>query len=78
MCDLVFMPESLFSIDGLGFEEVKSLVARLLEELATYKAENLVSREANAALRAEIAALRDEIARLKGLSFGRLRMRRPA
>ena len=78
MCDLVFMPESLFSIDGLGFEEVKSLAARLLEELATYKAENLVSREANAALRAEIAALRDENARLKGLSFGRLRMRGPA
>ncbi len=47
------MTESAPDIEGLGREDLKRLVVRLLEE--------------NAAVRAEVAALREEIARLKGL-----------
>ena len=45
-------PHSILG-DGLGFEELKSLLVRVLEDNARLKAEN--------------AELRDEIARLKGL-----------
>jgi Transposase IS66 family len=47
------MAESPRSIDGLGLEELKSLLVQVLEDNARLKAEN--------------AELRDEIARLKGL-----------
>ena len=48
------MAESPRIVDGLGLEELKSLIVQALEENARLKAEN--------------AALRDEIARLQGLS----------
>ncbi len=48
------MSGSLPDIEGLGLDDLKELVLKLLEE--------------NAALRAEVAALRDEVARLKGLN----------
>ena len=47
------MAESPGIIDGLGLEELKSLLVQVLED--------------NARLEAENAELRDEIARLKGL-----------
>jgi hypothetical protein len=47
------MAESPRTVDGLGLEELKSLLVQALEEIARLKAEN--------------AELRDEIARLKGL-----------
>jgi len=47
------MAESPRNVDGLGFEELKSLLVQVLEDNARLKAEN--------------AELRDEIARLKGL-----------
>ena len=47
------MAESPKSVDGLGLEELKSLLVQVLEDNARLKAEN--------------AELRDEIARLKGL-----------
>lgn len=47
------MAESRRSIDGLGFDELKALAIKVLEELADLKSEN--------------EALREEIARLKGL-----------
>ena len=46
------MAESSRTIDGLGLDELKSLVVQVLEDNARLKAEN--------------AELRDEIARLKG------------
>jgi hypothetical protein len=48
------MAESPRTIDGLGLDELKSLVVQVLEDNARLKAEN--------------AELRDEIARLKGLN----------
>ena len=48
------MAESPRIVDGLGLEELKSLIVQALEENARLKAEN--------------AELRDEIARLKGLN----------
>ena len=47
------MAESPQIVDGLGLEELRSLLVQALEEIARLKAEN--------------AELRDEIARLKGL-----------
>ena len=47
------MAESPGIVDGLGLEELKSLLVQVLED--------------NARLKAEVAALRDENARLKGL-----------
>ncbi len=47
------MAESPRNVDGLGLEELKSLLVQVLED--------------NARLKAEVAALRDENARLKGL-----------
>ena len=47
------MAESPRTVDGLGLEELKSLLVQALEEIARLKKEN--------------AELRDEIARLKGL-----------
>ena len=47
------MAESPRTVDGVGLEELKSLLVQALEEIARLKAEN--------------AQLRDEIARLKGL-----------
>ncbi len=47
------MAESPRNVDGLGLEELKSLLVQVLEDSARLKAEN--------------AELRDEIARLKGL-----------
>ena len=47
------MTESPPDVEGLGLDDLKSLVVRLLEE--------------NAALRVENVALREEVARLKGL-----------
>jgi len=47
------MAESPRTVDGLGLEELKSLLVQALEEIARLKAEN--------------TELRDEIARLKGL-----------
>ena len=47
------MAESPRTVDGLGLEELKSLLVQALEEIARLKSEN--------------ADLRDEIARLKGL-----------
>lgn len=58
------MSESLRNIDELGYDELKALVVEVLEKLARLKEENVLLREENA--------------RLKGLSFGRLRMRGPA
>ena len=48
------MAESPRTVDGLGLEELKSLLVQVLEDNARLKAEN--------------AELRDEIARLKGLN----------
>ena len=48
------MSGTLPDVEGLGLDDLKKLVLKLLEE--------------NAALRAEVAALRDEVARLKGLN----------
>ena len=48
------MAESPRMVDGLGLEELKSLLVQALEEITRLKAEN--------------AELRDEIARLKGLN----------
>ncbi|MCP5039291.1 MAG: hypothetical protein GY945_16995, partial [Rhodobacteraceae bacterium] len=47
------MSESPHDIDGLGLDELKALLVRVLEE--------------NAQLKKEVQALRDENARLKGL-----------
>ena len=47
------MAESPRNVDGLGLEELKSLLVQVLED--------------NARLKAEVAALRDENARLEGL-----------
>ena len=47
------MAESPWIVDGLGLEDLKSLLVQVLED--------------NARLKAEVAALRDENARLKGL-----------
>ena len=47
------MAESPPDVEGLGLDDLKSLVVRLVEQ--------------NAALNAENVALREEIARLKGL-----------
>ena len=47
------MAESAGNIDGLGLEELKSLLVQALEEIARLKTES--------------AQQRDEIARLKGL-----------
>ena len=54
MCESLGMAESPRTIDGLGLEELKSLLVQVLEDNARLKAEN--------------AELRDEIARLKGLN----------
>ena len=48
------MSGTLPDVEGLGVDDLKKLVLKLLEE--------------NVALRAEVAALRDEVARLKGLN----------
>ena len=48
------MSGTLPDVEGLGLDDLKKLVLKLLEE--------------NAALRAEVAALRAEVARLKGLN----------
>ena len=61
------MAESPRSVDGLGLEELKSLLVQALEENARQRTEFADLREDNARLKAENAELRDEIARLKGL-----------
>ena len=61
------MAESPRIVDGLGLEELKSLLVQALEEIARQKVELADQREANARLKAENAELRQEIARLKGL-----------
>ena len=48
------MSGTLPDVEGLGLDDLKKLVLKLVEE--------------NATLRAEVAALRDEVARLKGLN----------
>ena len=61
------MAESPRSVDGLGLEELKSLLVQALEENARQRTEFADLREENARLKAENVELRDEIARLKGL-----------
>ena len=62
------MAESPRIVDGLGLEELKSLLVQALEEIARQRTELADQREADARLKAENAELRDEIARLKGLN----------
>ena len=62
------MAESPRIVDGLGLEELKSLLVQALEENARQRTEFADLREENARLKAENAELRDEIARLKGLN----------
>ena len=62
------MAESPRIVDGLGLEELKSLLVQALEETARQRTELADQREDNARLKAENAELRDEIARLKGLN----------
>ena len=61
------MAESPRSVDGLGLEELMSLLVQALEENARQRTEFADLREENARLKAENVELRDEIARLKGL-----------
>ena len=62
------MAESPGIVDGLGLEELKSLLVQALEEIARQRTELADQREDNARLKAENTELRDEIARLKGLN----------
>ena len=61
------MAESPRIVDGLGLEELKSLLVQALEENARQRTEFADLREENARLKAENVELREEIARLKGL-----------
>ena len=61
------MAESPRIVDGLGLEELKSLLVQALEEIARQRTELADLREDHARLKAENVELRDENARLKGL-----------